>query len=256
METKASYRRHDLRDAQWKKLEAVLDEIDKKWRLGKETRQFINGVMWILRTGATWRDLPISYGCWKNTNRRFCRWRDRGWWETIFEKFCQETDTEWVMLDASYVKVHPHAAGAAGGNQEMSRTKGGLNSKIHLMVDAHGTPMKLKVTKGTRADSQEALTLLKGQSAQFLLADKAYDTNKIIDYAHANSIQPVIPPKRNRTVLRDYDTYLYQFRHLVENAFLKIKQWRGLATRYAKHSHSFLAALHLRCALLSLQTLI
>ena len=81
--------------------------------------------MWILRTGATWRDIPISYGCWKNTNRRFCRWRDRGWWETIFEKFCQETDTEWVMLDASYVKVHPHAAGAAGGNQEMSRTKGG-----------------------------------------------------------------------------------------------------------------------------------
>lgn len=92
--------------------------------------------------------------------------------------------------------------------------------------------------------------MTKAIPAQCLLADKGYDTNAIAERAQAAGIQVVIPPKSNRTRPRDYDAYLYRLRHLVENAFLKLKQWRGIATRYAKRSASFLSAVQLRCAIL------
>jgi len=90
-----------------------------------DNRRFINAVFWILRTGAPWRDLPPDYGDWKNTHRRFCRWRDQGVWERLLENLIDEPDYEWLMIDASHIKVHPDASGARGGNQDMSRTKGG-----------------------------------------------------------------------------------------------------------------------------------
>jgi transposase len=80
-----------------------------------------------------------------------------------------------------------------------------------------------------------------------LLADKGYDSNAIIEQAMAQGMTAVIPPKRNRKKQREYDKELYKLRHLVENAFLHLKRWRGIATRYAKNSSSFLAAIHIRC---------
>lgn len=84
---------------------------------------FFNAVFWILRTGAPWRDLPPDYGDWKNTHRRFCRWRDAGVWEHLLEILISEPDFEWLMIDASHIKVHPHAVGAHGGNQSFHRAK-------------------------------------------------------------------------------------------------------------------------------------
>jgi len=81
----------------------------------------------------------------------------------------------------------------------------------------------------------------------FLLADKGYDVNAIIASAESTGMKIVIPPKKNRKEQRKYDKDLYKLRHLVENAFLKLKQWRGIATRYAKNSDSFLAAVRIRC---------
>jgi transposase len=80
-----------------------------------------------------------------------------------------------------------------------------------------------------------------------LIADKGYDTDEIVDLALDSGMQPVIPPKKNRKAQRGYDKYLYQLRHLVENAFLHLKQWRGIATRYAKNTASVLAAVHIKC---------
>lgn len=122
-----AYHRHDLTDKVWSLLEEHLPgHRGKQGRQAKDNRQFINAVFWILRTGAPWRDLPPDYGCWKNTHRRFCRWRDNGVWEALLEKLIDEPDFEWLMIDASHAKVHSDAAGARGGNQDMSRTKGGL----------------------------------------------------------------------------------------------------------------------------------
>ena len=120
------YRRHDISDGVWSLLAPHLPGQSGQWGgIAKDNRQFINGVFWILRTGAPWRDLPPVYGNWNNTQRRFCRWRDKGIWEQLLEILVDEPDYEWLMIDASHVKVHPHAAGAVGGNQDMSRTKGG-----------------------------------------------------------------------------------------------------------------------------------
>ena len=122
-----AHRRHDISEKLWRKLEPLLPGRKGGWgAVAKDNRLFINAVFWILRTGAPWRDLPPDYGDWKNTHRRFCRWRDKGVWEALLEKLTDEPDYEWLMIDASHIKVHPHAAGARKGNQEMSRTKGGL----------------------------------------------------------------------------------------------------------------------------------
>jgi len=83
-----------------------------------------------------------------------------------------------------------------------------------------------------------------------LLADRGYDTNAIIDAAMQAGMQIVIPPKKNRKEQREYDEHLYKLRHLVENAFLHLKRWRGIAFRYAKNTSSFLAAIQIRCIVL------
>ena len=85
--------------------------------------------------------------------------------------------------------------------------------------------------------------MIDGVSAEALLADHGYDSNEIIGKVIGSGCQPVIPPKKNRKEQRDYDKALDRVRHLVENAFLHLKRWRGIATRYAKRSLSFLAAL-------------
>ena len=97
-----SIRRHDISDEFWKKLEPLLPGRKGSWGgQAKDNRRFINAVFWILRTGAPWRDLPASYGGWKNTHRRFCRWRDQGIWEKLMEQLIGERELEWIMIDAS-----------------------------------------------------------------------------------------------------------------------------------------------------------
>ena len=103
------------------------------------------------------------------------------------------------------------------------------------------------VTQGSTADCTQAGRLIEGISAEHLLADRGYDTDAIVAQAEKQKMKPVIPPKKNRKVQREYDKDLYKLRHLVENAFLHLKQWRGIATRYAKNTRSFLAAVHIRC---------
>jgi len=120
-------------------------------------------------------------------------------------------------------------------------------------VDAHGLPVRVVITDGTTADCKQAEGLIQGIEAKHLLADKAYDTDAILNQCKINGIQVVIPPKRNRKEQRDHDKYLYRFRHLVENAFLHLKGWRGIATRYAKNTASFLAAVQIRCLILWLK---
>lgn len=125
--------------------------------------------------------------------------------------------------------------------------KRGLNSKIHLAVDSHGMPVRFLVTEGTRADCRIAGDLIEGIEAGFLLADRGYDTDSIVAAAKAAGMEPVIPPKRNRTDKREFDLHIYKQRHLVENAFMHLKRWRGIATRYAKNLSSFVASVQIRC---------
>lgn len=105
----------------------------------------------------------------------------------------------------------------------------------------------LIITESTRADCKKATHLIDGISAQTLLAYRGYDVNQIIAYAAGVGMNIVIPAKRNRKQQLEYDRYLYLLRHLVENAFLHLKRWWGIATRYAKNTVSLLAAVQTRC---------
>ena len=121
-----AHRRDDISDRAWVNIERLLP--GSKGSVGRPSannRLFINAVFWIPGTGSPLRDLPPDLGDWKNTHRRFCRWRDRGVWENILESLIIDPDFEWLVIDAGHCKVHPHAAGAEGGNKGMGRTKGG-----------------------------------------------------------------------------------------------------------------------------------
>jgi hypothetical protein len=132
--------------------------------------------MLFLRTGAPWRDLPPDYGDWKNTHRRFCRWRDKGVWEKLLEKLVFDPDYEWLIIDATYIKAHQHGAGARGGNQDMGRTKGG--STVRYIWPWMRTVCRSELLLHL-VPQQIAQPLIEGIEAENLLADKAYDTEAI-----------------------------------------------------------------------------
>ena len=145
-----SHRRHDISDQVWELLRPHLPGgAGKRGRPAKDNRLFLNAVFWNLRTGAPWRDLPPDYGDWKNTHRRFCRWRDRGVWEQLLDRVIDDPDFEWLMIDATHIKVHPHGTGARGGNQDVGRTKGG--GTCRRTMGTGRTPIAAFVAGGTAA---------------------------------------------------------------------------------------------------------
>ena len=116
--------RHDLSDEKWLRLKPYLPgSKGNRGRRGNNNRLFLNAVLWKLRTGDPWRDLPVDYGHWKSVSNRFFRWRDLGVWERLFEIVTDVPDLKWVMIDASHIKAHPHAAGAKGGTKILPEPK-------------------------------------------------------------------------------------------------------------------------------------
>ena len=114
-----AHRRHDIPDELWEILKPHLPGREGvRGVTAKDNRLFINAVFWILRTGSPWRDLPPDFGDWKNTHRRFCRWRDKGVGEKLLELLIDEPDFEWPMIDASYIKVLHAGMGAKGGSTQ------------------------------------------------------------------------------------------------------------------------------------------
>jgi len=111
-------------------------------------------------------------------------------------------------------------------------------------------PVRVIVTGGPVADCTQAGKLIEGIGADNLIADRGYDSDAIVGMAVGAGMAAVIPPRSNRREQRVYDEHLYRLRHLVENAFAEMKQWRGIATRYAKNTASCLAAVHIRCLIM------
>ena len=126
-----------------------------------------------------------------------------------------------------------------------------MSTKIHVLVDALGNPLSFLLTPGQAHDLEGADALLPQMVADTLLADKAFDADeRVIDLLYAAGKTAVIPPKSNRKIQRDYDKETYKARHLIENFFCKLKQYRAIATRYDKTARNFLAAIHLAAAII------
>src|SRR6201982_3122574 len=138
-----------------------------------------------------------------------------------------------------------------GEDQAIGRSKGGLSAKIHAMVDALGNPLAFFLTAGQAHDLQGADMLLPQMQADTLLADKAFDPDeRVIEPLLAAGKKLVIPSKSNRKVQRPYDKEMYKARHLRDNFYCKVKQYRAIATRYDKTARNFLAGIHLVAAVI------
>ena len=120
---------------------------------------------------------------------------------------------------------------------------------MHLVTDARGQPMRIALTGGQEADAPQAIPLLTGIETEAVIADKAYESNRILDFIREQGAAAVIPPKGNRRDPWEYDRELYRTRNLIERAFNKLKQWRRLATRYYRKSLYFLSAWYLVAAI-------
>jgi len=240
--------RRVLRDDQWVRIEDLLPGKSTDCGItAKDNRQFIEAVLWIARTGAPWRDLPARLGHWHRVYVRYHRWSAKGVWDRVFETFAVESDREYLMVDGSIVRVHQHGAAkkAEQESEAMGKSRGGLSTKIHAAVDGLGNPIRLLLTAGQASEYGQSLPLIEGFSTDYVLADKGYDSNEFIDAVEQAGAEPVIPPKKNRVVQRDYDEHLYKERNLVERFFQKIKHFRRVATRYERLAINYQAMLSL-----------
>jgi putative transposase len=108
--------RYELSDTQWERIAPLLPgKVSDPGRTGVDNRLFLNGVLWVLRSGAHWRDLPERYGKWKSLHKRFTRWAKAGVWESVFASLIKDRNNEYLMLDSTLVRAHQQAATGKGG---------------------------------------------------------------------------------------------------------------------------------------------
>jgi transposase len=240
-----------LSDEHWSKLLKILRH--KAIYNKRNLRMTVEGMLYRLRTGCPWRDLPETFGNWSRIYKRFNEWSAAGKWQQIFQALIVDPDMEWVFIDGSYTKAHQHSAGAAGGKDEgIGKSRAGNTSKIHLAVDACGLPIAFDITGGQINDCTQAPRLIaQVRTAQIIVADKGYDSESIREQIEQQGAKVVIPRKRNSVKGNaDLDKDLYRYRHLVENAFARLKQFRAIASRFDKLKRNYESVAAMACALL------
>jgi transposase len=169
-----------LSDDQWETMSGlIIGRPDQCGSTGRDNRMFVEGVLWIVRTGSPWRDLPEAFGEWNSVFRRFSRWSEKGVWRRIFEAVSGDPDFEYLIVDSTIVRAHQHSCGAKGGarNQAIGRSRGGLTTKIHLAVRGLGCPVRFVLTAGQAGDAPQAGPLIDGMPAEVVIADTAYDAD-------------------------------------------------------------------------------
>ena len=238
--------RYDLSDFEWSVIQPLLPNKPRGVKR-VDDRRVLNGIFWVLRSGAPWRDLPERYGPRTTCYNRFNRWRKAAVWDRLMDAITEAYDGDVQMIDSSSVRVHQHAGWLKrGGIRCMGRSRGGLTTKIHAVVDAKGLPIRLGLTPGQAYDGEAAMELLNALPENaMVLADKAYDTNAIREMINGQGAWANIPPKSNRKDPICFSPYLYKARNLVERFFNKIKHFRRIATRYDKLAANYMAMIKL-----------
>ncbi|MET3973263.1 transposase [Bradyrhizobium sp. S3.9.1] len=198
------------------------------WRSSGERQTVLNDIFWVLRSGAPWRDLPTAFGPYTTCYNRFVRWRLAGVWSRIIEALATARDAAVQMIDTSIVRVHQHGACITTNQcQSMGRSRGGLTSKIHAVVDGNGLPVRLALSPGEAHDVRLAGKLLSRlKSGSMLLADRGYDADWIRELAMKKGAWANIPPKTNRSDPICFSPYLYPARNQVERFFKRIGRSR------------------------------
>ena len=208
--------------------------------------------MWIIRTGAPWRDLPERYGRWATIASRFYRWRKAGLWARLFATVQQRADAagqlDWDShyVDGTIVRAHQHAAGAHTGNPEaaaLGRSQGGFRTKVPRQAEGAGKLMTLGLTPGQRHEAGAFAHLMDGGTVQRagggrpkrrprrLVGDKAYRSGKMRQSLRRHGIRLTIPRKQHEHRTGPFDRAIYRLRERVERLINRLKHNRRLATR-------------------------
>lgn len=243
--------RRMLTDELWSKLRKILSQhriYDKPF-----LRDMVEGMLFRMRVGCPWRDLPEEFGFWNTIFQKFNRWSSQNKLMMVFKMLVQEPDLEWEFIDGSIVKAHQHSAGAASDEEQgIGKSVAGHTTKIHMAVDAYGLPIDFMITGGEVHDCKVAPALINILPvSDYLIADKGYDSEELRELILNKSSIPIIPRKSNSKIGNsDLDWSLYKHRHLVENIFARLKQFRSIATRYDKLKRNFTSMLALACSYL------
>src|SRR6185295_8760554 len=176
--------RYGLTDYEWTAIKPMLPNKPRGVPRVND-RRVLNGIFWVLRSGAPWRDLPDAFGPYTTCYNRFVRWRRAGVWSRIINALAAAHDSAVQMIDTSIVRVHQHGACITRNQrQSMGRSRGGLTSKIHAVVDSNGLPVRLALSPGEAHDVRLAGKLLSRlKSGSMLLADRGYDADWIRELA-------------------------------------------------------------------------
>ena len=243
-----------LTDIQWEKIEPhCLGKKTDPGRTGGDARLFVEAILWIARTGAPWRDLPAHFGNWNTVFKRFRHWVKADVFKRIFDAVSDDPDMEYAMVDATIVKVHRHGQGRKRGTQSQAigKSKGGMTTKILALTDALGNLVRFELLPGHRFDTVGVEPLIEGIHFGGLIADKAFDSDWIIKTLNERGAKIIISQHPRRSKPLDIDAEIYKWRHLIENFFCKLKEFKRIATRSDKTDQSFAAMIYAGAAIIN-----
>jgi transposase len=215
--------------------------------------QVLNAILYVAEQGCKWRGLPKRFGRWHTIYMRMSRWAKSGVLDRVFEQLQLEqivrVRIEAFSIDSTSVKVHPDGTGALKktGPQAIGKSRGGWNTKIHMVAADDRTAITFALSPGNEHDAPHGRTLLEelGPMPEGLpmLMDRAYEGNETRQLVLELGMIPVVPPKSNRLHPWDYDHALYKKRNEIERLFRRLKGFRRIFSRFEKLDVLFLGFL-------------
>ncbi|WP_243021171.1 IS5 family transposase [Simplicispira sedimenti] len=212
--------------------------------------QVVNAILYVAEHGCKWRGLPKRFGNWHTIYTRMNRWTKAGVLDRMFEELQRaqvvRIKIEAVSLDSTSIKVHPDGTGALlkNGPQAIGKSRGGWNTKIHMVAADARTAVTFSLSPGQAHDAPEGRRLLSslGPTSRpvHLLMDRAYEGNETRQLALDLGFIPVVPPMKTRIEPWEYDREMYKRRNEVERLFRRLKGYRRIFSRFEKLDLMFL----------------
>ena len=198
------------------------------------------------REGHSCRGLDEDFGKWATIYQRMYRWMKQGVFFDLFEELIAKQGVGSLIIDGTIVAVHQDATGAHRNqgdprSQAIGKSRGGRTTKIIAACDENGQVFNILVVPGNDNEGPYTANFTRGIDADHFIGDKAYDSGPLLEEIAQRGTEITVPPRSNRLIQRTYDKERYETRHLIENAFQKMKRFRGIATRYKKTARMYIA---------------